>query len=341
MQTRKRAKTVTFGKKEKEKREKATVKETAEEKVVVADTDKSSAKAETVERRVVPEKTQPEELSATPPQTEEASVSEIATPTSEFVADNPLSSTDEIPKTTTNEIAAPSEETSISPASESDQVTPAEVTQPPIQAAEVQPSPTNSQELSSTLPPSAFTIQGQETETPTPKREEGSKRFGIYFFLVAFLAFILGLGAMAGASYFGLINIHFPKLSSTMHAPALLSSKPTSTPTPQPTTAPTAKPLDLTAYTISVLNGSGISGKAAQVKAQLTVDGFKVSSAGNAATSDFTKTEIAVKSTVDQAYISKLEEELKKSFIVDTTAASLPSSSSTDVTVTLGSQTAQ
>jgi len=96
-----------------------------------------------------------------------------------------------------------------------------------------------------------------------------------------------------------------------------------------------------TSFTISVLNGSGVSGKAAKIKAQLTTAGFKVTVTENATNSDFTKTEIASKKSVSPAFLTKLEAELKKSFIVDSSISVLPSSSPTDVTVTLGSQTAQ
>src|SRR2546423_255441 len=97
MQTRKRAKSVTFGKKEK----KEEVKKPAEP--IVTDAEKTSEKAEVVERRTVPEKTLPDELSATPPKVDEKSETpEVTTPTNEFITDNPASAPTEAPKVSAN-----------------------------------------------------------------------------------------------------------------------------------------------------------------------------------------------------------------------------------------------
>jgi len=352
MQTRKRAKSVTFGKKE--KREKDEVKEVSKEKVEETETKKTAEKAEVVERRPVAEKPQAEELSSTLPDTveesssDESSSSEVETPANDSVSDNSPASADpgehKIEEHVADEPAAPtveppgdvqksiSEEGSVS----------SETSQSETTSPEQSSQPSESQELSPTLPPSAFTIQNNENEISS-KPEPEKKRFGVYFFVVAFLAFILGLGAMAAVSYFGLISLPLPKLSSfsNIHVSGLIGAKPTLTPAPKPTTAPTAAPINLQQYTITVLNGSGITGQAGKTKDTLTTDGFNVSSTGNAANSNFTKTEISAKKSVSPDYISKLEDELKKTLDIDTNIATSPESDSTDVTVTLGSSTAQ
>ena len=341
MQTRKRAKSVSFGKKTKEKDEKEHVKKAAEEQAVTT----KAEKEESVETPDTHEESQ-SELSATPPKAAEAEPAAVETPSNEFVSDNPLTTSPEQTAKSPEEPVAAAEPTQ--PAVENNELsqpveTPAQPTTTPAQQGE-QPS---TQELSSTLPPSAFTIQtneqpAQETAIAATAAEERpqKKRFGLYFLVVAFLSFILGLGAMAGASYLGLVHVNFSKLSTGVHVPGLLSQKPT--PTVQPPTAiPTQKTVDLTAYTISVLNGSGISGKAADEKTALTTAGFKVTSTGNAANSNFTKTEISAKSSVNHDFLTKLEDELNKSYTVDTTVATSPDSDSTDVTVSLGSSTAQ
>jgi hypothetical protein len=344
MQTRKRAKSVTFGKKPKEKDQKEHVKKAAEEEVAAIPSDKEES-VETPDSHVESQS----ELSATPPKAEETEPPAVETPSSEFVSDNPLATSPEQPAKSSEEPVAVTEPTQ--PVVENNELAqPVEIpAQPtttpttPTQPAE-QPS---SQELSSTLPPSAFTIQtneqpAQETATAATVAEERpqKKRFGLYFLVVAFLSFILGLGAMAGASYLGLVHVNFSRLSSGVQMPGLLAQKPTPT-VPPPTAAPTQKPVDLTAYTIAILNGSGISGKAADEKTALTTAGFKVTSTGNATNSSFTKTEISAKSTVNHDFLTKLENELNKSYKVDTTVATSPASDATDITVTLGSKAAQ
>ena len=350
MQTRKRAKSVTFGKKEKKEHE--AVKEVAEKAADVAESKKTIEKAEIVERRPVADKPQTEELSPTltdvktEPVSESASgsdaehVSEVATPTGEFLSDNPAESKSEEHENPPVATPPASPEVSLSPAKEEEPKPIETVSQEPVPTTS--PPQTATPDLSPTLPPSAFTVQTNESEISS-KPEGGKRRFGVYFFVVALLSFILGLGAMATVSYFGLINLSLPKFSvpTGVHMPAFLGTKPTPTPIPKPTAAPTAASVNLQQYSIDVLNGSGVTGEAGKVKTSLTSDGFKVDSTGNAANSNFTKTEIAAKKSVSQDYLSKLEDELNKTFVVDTTVATSSDSSTTDVSVTLGSSTAK
>jgi hypothetical protein len=344
MQTRKRAKSVSFGKK-KEKPEKEELKKTTADEPVSAASHAASEKAEVVERRAVHEKPQAEELSDTPPKVEtEEQESDVQTPANEFVTDSPLSTSPESAKESKEEPVEPvATDPAALPAAEDGELSePAETTTQPETTAE--PGKQDSQELSDTLPASAFTIQSNSNVEPadaaaSAPEAEGKKRFGLYFLVVAFLSFILGLGAMAAASYFGLVKGNIPALPGIQIA-NLIGQKPTPT-APPPTVKPTEKPVDLAVFTISVLNGSGISGKAADEKTALTTAGFKVTSTGNADKNNFTKTQIAAKKSVNPAYLAKLEDELKKSYTVNTTVASSPDSSPTDVIVTLGSDSAQ
>lgn len=119
------------------------------------------------------------------------------------------------------------------------------------------------------------------------------------------------------------------------------SAKPATTAqseTSAPKTETPVKPqIDLTKYSIKVLNGSGVGGEAAKVKTALESAGFKVSGTGNAKTDTFKETEIDAKKNTDPDYLKKLNEELAKSYSVDTQSAELTASDSADVVVTVGS----
>jgi hypothetical protein len=341
MQTRKRAKSVTFGKKIKDTGEKEHLKKTVEDEDISQVSQEASEKTGQTESKEIHEESQ-SELSATPPKTDEVEVNNaIVTPASEFASDNPLSSSPELPKDD-KEQEATTEPGQLS-ATNTEVAQPIETPAHPTAVSEPQIEPV-SPELSSTPPPSAFTIQTSEQSTQSASadvaEQPAKKHFGLYFIVVALLSFILGLGAMAGASYLGLVHVNFTKLPAGVQIPGLIGQKPTPTVLP-PIAIPTVKPVDLTAFTITVLNGSGISGKAADAKNALNAAGFTVSSTGNADKSTYTKTEISAKKTVNHDYITKLEDELNKSYDVDTTVATSPDSDTTDVTVTLGSQTAQ
>jgi LytR cell envelope-related transcriptional attenuator len=346
MQTRKRAKSVTFGKKVKEKE---APKEAIDEKVVAPVEpekvkEKEPEKTEVKEEKATDDKNESEELSSSLPKTEEKEKEKeepesVATPASEFVTESPLSSAPESSKPAESEEAITAGQQA-----DSENALPSEEPQPIETPAQPAAAPTSTKpeeqvasddnELSPTPPQSAFTIQSNENQPPVAMGE-GRKKFGLYFIIIALLSFVLGLGAIAAANYFGVIKLSIPQL------PVAAKPTPTIIPTMQPTVAPTAATVDLSAYTISVLNGSTIAGKASDVKASLTAAGYKVGTIGNADNSNFTKTEVAAKTTVDKAYLSKLEAELGKTFDVDSTVGALPASSTSDVTVTLGSLTAK
>lgn len=354
MQTRKRAKSVMFGRKHPETENKEK-KEPTKHHVVVKEVEheahKTAEKATVVERRTVHEKPQMDEtLSAELPNNEDDSKIVLDTKEIEetdskndLVEDSTSIEAPEAPKdfketlseSPSKPVAVPESEQTTTP---KPIVTPVQPIVTPDQSVQQE----GSEELSSTLPPSAFTIQTDEQapiENSTPARS-GKKRFLVYFLVVAFISFILGLAAMAGASYFGIANLHLTNLANDVHVPGILAKKPTPSPIP-PTAVPTQKPVNLSAYTISILNGSGIAGKAATEKSTLSAAGFTVSTVGNAANSNFTQTEISAKSTVDQVYLTKLESTLQKDYQVDSTVSTNPASSQTDVTVTIGSSTAK
>jgi len=349
MQTRKRAKSVSFGKKPKDKKEEDIVEKTpvakeVEEKDTKPDekTDKKTVdKHEVVERRPIVDKPQNEDLLTDLPDAKKEHESKVAeTAKSDFVTDSdaPVASD-------TSELSAtpPDSKDTATDTSESDTTAQPIVTPSPETGTQASSSQQpNTEDLSSTLPPSAFTIQNNESEIPQEQEVE-KKKFGVYFFVVAFLSFILGLSAMAAVSYFGLISLSFPKLQlgAPIHIGSFLGAKPTLTPTPSPTSTPTPVPVNLKQFTIEVLNGSGITGQAAKAESSLNGDGYSVSSTGNAPNSNFTKTEIAAKKSVSTEYLTKLEAELGKTYVVNTTVTTVSDSNTTDVIVTLGSQTAQ
>lgn len=117
----------------------------------------------------------------------------------------------------------------------------------------------------------------------------------------------------------------------------------TQTPTPialgQPSTEPTSTPsaeVDLTKYSLIVQNGAGVAGAAGEAKSLLVKAGFKVSSTGNAASYDFTKTIIKAKTGTDAAFLASLTETLAKTYVLDKNQT-LPNSSKDGVIIIIGS----
>ena len=97
----------------------------------------------------------------------------------------------------------------------------------------------------------------------------------------------------------------------------------------------------MTAYSIRVLNGSGITGEAAKVKTLLEEKGFEIASVGNAATSDYTKTVITAQEDTDEEYLNELIKALQDDYSVNSVVEDAPSSQTADVVVTVGSDSAE
>lgn len=169
---------------------------------------------------------------------------------------------------------------------------------------------------------------------------EKKKNLFVYFVVVALITFFLGLAFIVGGS-FALQNkdISLPEFTQLL---GMSEEEPTPEPTTKLEPTATPEPVDLSKYTIQVLNGSGVTGEAAKLKTALIDAGFKVGSTGNADLSDYTKTQISASKSVDKAYLKKLEETLEKTYVLDSSA---PSTGSTpqgaDVVITIGSDKAE
>ncbi len=362
MQTRKRAKSITFGKpkKEEEVKPKATEEEKVvapveekpkekeepkkvEEPKVISDSDEPTEAAKKVIALEESEKELSSDLSATPSTEEPALSDKPETPEEKEKEEDVISADNFVIDTeATKVVDDKAEDDKASESSTTDVLSPVvePETESKLEGSELS---SNDQELSPTPPPSAFSIQedGDDTSEPGGKK----RHFLVYFLVIALFSFILGLGAMAVLSSGILPGVSIPKelpfVSEIGKSVQQTVSQPTVAPTTamvSPTVAPTEKPVDLSAYTVSVLNGSGIKGKAAEVKTSLTTAGFKIGTTGNAAKSDFTETEITAKKDVEQAYIDKLKVELEKDFVVKVVSAPAPASQATDVIVTIGSE---
>jgi hypothetical protein len=321
MQLRKRAKSVTFGRKIKtEETEPEVVELTTVEPKESGIIEKNNGETQVIESpEIIETKTEHEEEPA-------------------IANDTPMKieETESLPAHLGNE---PENLPSSVVTSPEEVITP--VTEP--EYPQVQPISTTPEELSAPLtessrqqPLSAFTIQGKDTSFGDNKKS----RFGWYFVIVSIVSFLFGLGIMATISYSGMI--HFPSsLNKITQKITQLQTNPspTITPTQKQTATPTEKVLDLKAYTITVLNGSGVAGKAAEVQSTLNTAGYKVIKVGNADAKDYTLTKIEVKKAVDQAFVTQLENELKKTYTVDTPATASSSSTNTsDVTIIIGSK---
>lgn len=173
----------------------------------------------------------------------------------------------------------------------------------------------------------ASTEPEKTTSTPFSASEasEGGKKSKIIIVICLCIIFTI-LGFFGGYMY--------AKTMGVASAPAAKSSDIVIESTP----IPTVDEVDLSEYSIEILNGSGVAGIAGTEQEALETDGFSVENTGNAETQDFTKTEIAVKSSVPKDFIQKLTDSLSERYVVKSSTEDLESDSTYDVVVTVGSE---
>ena len=171
--------------------------------------------------------------------------------------------------------------------------------------------------------------QVEEIIKPEPVKEKSS--FNILWILIPGM---LLLGLLIGGIFAYVFGIQ--KISSSQPTDSEETQNITVEPTVSPSIKPTASPsASLSKYKIKILNGSGIKGEAGKVQTLVETAGFTVLSTGNASTYDFTKTQISIKTGVDQEFITSLIKTLEKNYQLEDTKTS--SSQTNDVTVTVGS----
>ncbi len=161
--------------------------------------------------------------------------------------------------------------------------------------------------------------------TKPPDVEVGSKKGAFIYFLTVFLVtFLIGIGLFAGIYYVtsgNQINL-FPKPTEVPPTPTPIIEMPVE--------------VDLQAYSIEVLNGSGVTGAAGDAQEALEEEGFKVDSVGNADSTDFELTKITAAEKVDKEYLQKLTEFLKKTYSIDEDIEK--AENDTDVTIIIGTE---
>ena len=170
-------------------------------------------------------------------------------------------------------------------------------------------------------------------EEPIKLEENKPQKESSFNILWILIPGMLLLGLLIGGIFAYVFGIQ--KISDSNKPNASDTQNITAEPTVSSTTKPTASPsANLSKYKIKILNGSGIKGEAGKVQTLIEAAGFTVLSTGNAATYDYTKTQITIKTGIDPDFVSTLAATLKKDYQLEDTKT--VSSQTNDVTVIVG-----
>ena len=167
------------------------------------------------------------------------------------------------------------------------------------------------------------TVYGDSSQAASVEKRFSGKR--LVFFLVA-------IAVSAGIFFAGLMFFNFQ--FDSMGIPNPLAQA-TPTPTVAPTATLTPEPeVDLSELQVQVLNGSGVSGAAADAAALLEEEGFENIEVGNAEDQDLEETEVQLQEGVSSEVYSIISSALSDYSVVE--GAELDEDADFDVIVTLG-----
>lgn len=161
----------------------------------------------------------------------------------------------------------------------------------------------------------------------TPKKEV--KKMNLKLIVIITLVSALVAAFVSGGVYVYLSGVEEVSTPIETQTP-----EPAASSTPEPTQAP--EPVDITQYSVQVLNGSGVIGAAGTAEDVLTKAGFNVEDTGNASRINFEKTLIQVKQDVPAGAVSQLKKALEAEDYSVETGETLPSNSEFDIVVTVG-----
>ncbi|OGM75138.1 hypothetical protein A2382_04225 [Candidatus Woesebacteria bacterium RIFOXYB1_FULL_38_16] len=172
-------------------------------------------------------------------------------------------------------------------------------------------------------------------ETGSSEEIPQKTSFKLIFFVTILTALIVGF--VSGGVY-----VYFTGISSLKQtSPAPTDTNvdlPSPTPSPIPSPTPEASSnLNLKDYEINVLNGSGKIGEASKATALLEKAGFEITSTGNAASYNFKKTSVEVKSDLPKEILSQIEKALSEKYQIEL-GKNLTESNKYDIVITVGSE---
>ncbi|MBI4079531.1 MAG: LytR C-terminal domain-containing protein [Candidatus Levybacteria bacterium] len=208
--------------------------------------------------------------------------------------------------------------------------TPAAAVTPSITQQQIESQPnvstTTVEDASAPLPEEQPSVQEESLLAEDDSQESGSgvKKTLLWFVLLVLLAIIVG-GIAFFAYQLGLQN------GQEQAKKEIVSVTPTEAAAPTETT----EEIDKGAYSIQVLNGSGISGEAARARDLLEGEDFVVTDIGNADSDDNEKTIIAKKNDIDDKYLAELKKVLEASYTLGG-VLELNEDADDDVIITIG-----
>lgn len=208
-----------------------------------------------------------------------------------------------------------------------------EVSPEPVAEAKEEPASTEDSEKPK---PSADSESDWLKDTPTktePSSDEGEKKGVGKKIIVLVVVLVVIAGIVAGGVYYYKSNVQIePEPEVT------LNEKPTPMPTEAVKEEVTEEEVDVSKYSLSILNGSGVPGEAGKAEGLLEEAGFAGIETGNADSYDFLETQVSLKSDAPKGVYKEIEKALGSDYKVVQSKDALDDDSSFDVIIIVGSE---
>lgn len=165
-------------------------------------------------------------------------------------------------------------------------------------------------------------------DTTKEVEKKAGPSFRLMFMLL--LAFLL-IGAVVGGVFYYKSKVS-KKPAENEKAEEVLPTKP-------PSAEPSAEvKLDLSKYSVNILNGSGIPGEAGKVGEELKELEFKEIKTANADSYDYTTTTVSLKEELPDEVYQAIAEVLSKNYNPEKDKTALEKNSSYDIVITVGTK---
>lgn len=201
-----------------------------------------------------------------------------------------------------------------------------DVTAPQPLVEATQADETAAPDLSVDLPPV------ETTPSQVAKKSESKLNFKTIFAVTT-------ISALVAAFVSGGVYVYLSGLEQLPESTSEVVLEPEPSPealvTPEPTPE-SESAVDVSKYSIQVLNGSGVAGAASNGQEVLEEAGFSVSSIGNASSSNFKTTQLQVKSSVSAEVVQKIKSVLEDGEYGVDIGSALPDTSRYDIVITIG-----
>lgn len=173
-----------------------------------------------------------------------------------------------------------------------------------------------------------------QTVSPAPIYQESQDKNAKWLWLLIFLIII---GAVVFAFFRGIGPFESISPFAKNFASPTPSPSPVAISSPISEPSPSTEDLDRTEVNVRVVNGSGVSGKAASVRDFLEEIGWKVASIGNADADDYETTEVRFKAD-SKKFESLILDDLSSDYDASASSDDLDASDSADIEVIVGTK---